>query len=1027
MIYDAFISYRHTPLDMEFAKKVHTGLETYHVPAAVRKKTGKKKIERVFRDQEELPIGSDLNDNISAAIKESEYLIVICSPETPGSYWVNKEIETFIGLHDRHHVLAVLTDGEPEQSFPKLLLTDENGNPVEPLAADVRGATAKERNKKFKTEILRLAAPVLGCTYDDLRQRHGERILKRNIMIASVAAGIIAAAGAAFGIYNAGVAKRMKKLADEKAVLADEKTLLAGEKSRLADEKTKLADEILAEFRDKQENQSRFYAEEAMMLLQQGNREDAALVAAAGLPSEDNDRPFVAEAEYALSAALHVYDCGKALDYERVLTHELSVKSMIINGTQSYMTSIDFGNTVYAWDCRTWSLVCKIPAAVKDNNYRESVNSAFTDTKGILIAYDKDLVRYSFDGKEIARYTFDKKISSCVFSDVNDMVFCIASDTVYILGLSDFTLRFTIQNVTGDTFSNKTSLSADGTLFAVAHYSSEEGRNVNVTVIEIPDPETFRVLQAPVSEEYILNLTVTDNGNVAVVSTNNEFFMNMEALTLDLFRTSDGEKIYSRELPLLTKNLASFTMLIGAHSYEGKSDIVVAADTDAYFYDEMTGEMKAHIPLTGRAITLDLFVDTDTVYIGFTNGEIIGMSSDTGRIYTDNTVDTNDDMDDMITFYGGIAVHRPYSNTILVIKQHKADGLKELPEMKAQAIGVGVAPSSEYYILRDYYNYGMLRFYDRNGNFLYEASADVSATATGFKGDTCVMTSSDAVRLINPFDKTDRRIRFADMGAETFYSKADLSSNGRFLALWGVSGLAVIDLEKETCICKQKDTGIGALAISGDGSRVLISKTGHSLIMLDVVSGTMTEFEDTKLRQVSDSYTLEFLCADDAGKYAAMACEDGYLRIVELTGEKTVQTLPMRVKSICFIGFTKDSKHIIVQDDDYTVRVYDVASGSCVNSYDALSEVVYFVEDDDFIAVCDNANVTLLDAERFGRLAYAPAAAVYLPAYKTFILTARTSAWSAEYKDYKALLAELERQFPGAELTKEKKVAYNVE
>ena len=34
--YDAFISYRHMPLDMEIAKKLHKGLETFHVPAAVR-------------------------------------------------------------------------------------------------------------------------------------------------------------------------------------------------------------------------------------------------------------------------------------------------------------------------------------------------------------------------------------------------------------------------------------------------------------------------------------------------------------------------------------------------------------------------------------------------------------------------------------------------------------------------------------------------------------------------------------------------------------------------------------------------------------------------------------------------------------------------------------------------------------------------------------------------------------------------------------------------------------------------------
>ena len=43
MKYDAFISYRHSELDMEIAKKVHSGLETYKIPGAVRLKTGKKK------------------------------------------------------------------------------------------------------------------------------------------------------------------------------------------------------------------------------------------------------------------------------------------------------------------------------------------------------------------------------------------------------------------------------------------------------------------------------------------------------------------------------------------------------------------------------------------------------------------------------------------------------------------------------------------------------------------------------------------------------------------------------------------------------------------------------------------------------------------------------------------------------------------------------------------------------------------------------------------------------------------------
>ncbi|MBQ2533467.1 MAG: toll/interleukin-1 receptor domain-containing protein, partial [Lachnospiraceae bacterium] len=144
MNYNAFISYRHSDLDMFVAKQVHKRLETFKVPHKVKKETGMKKIERVFRDQEELPIGSNLSDNISQALENSEYLIVICSPRTPESYWVQTEIKTFIEMHDRDHVLAVLIEGEPEESFPEALRYDENGNPVEPLAADVRGATKAE-------------------------------------------------------------------------------------------------------------------------------------------------------------------------------------------------------------------------------------------------------------------------------------------------------------------------------------------------------------------------------------------------------------------------------------------------------------------------------------------------------------------------------------------------------------------------------------------------------------------------------------------------------------------------------------------------------------------------------------------------------------------------------------------------------------------------------------------------------------------------------------------------------------------
>ena len=125
----AFISYRHQSPDQEIAKKLHTAIETYRVPAGIRKKTGRRRLGRVFRDQEELPLSPDLGSDIEAALDNSEWLIAICSPRYLESRWCLRELEYFIEHKGRDRVLAVLAEGSPEESFPEALRfeTDENG------------------------------------------------------------------------------------------------------------------------------------------------------------------------------------------------------------------------------------------------------------------------------------------------------------------------------------------------------------------------------------------------------------------------------------------------------------------------------------------------------------------------------------------------------------------------------------------------------------------------------------------------------------------------------------------------------------------------------------------------------------------------------------------------------------------------------------------------------------------------------------------------------------------------------------
>ena len=80
--FNAFISYRHNDLDKFVAENLHRLIETYKMPKPVVEKYNitDNNIRRVFRDQEELPLAANLEDPIIEAIKESHFLIVICSP-----------------------------------------------------------------------------------------------------------------------------------------------------------------------------------------------------------------------------------------------------------------------------------------------------------------------------------------------------------------------------------------------------------------------------------------------------------------------------------------------------------------------------------------------------------------------------------------------------------------------------------------------------------------------------------------------------------------------------------------------------------------------------------------------------------------------------------------------------------------------------------------------------------------------------------------------------------------------------------
>lgn len=207
--YAAFISYRHVDRDRRWAQWLLEALERYRVPRRLRAQGFPDRIGHVFRDEDELPSSSDLNDQIKQALARSDYLIVICSPDTPASAWVCREIELFCEMGRGDRILALLVDGEPDLSFPAPLrrrarqITDASGvvrtevEIVEPLAADVRPRADRSERRSKHLALLRILACLLACTSDDLRQRDHQRQQRHRLSIAAML--VVALLGAITG------------------------------------------------------------------------------------------------------------------------------------------------------------------------------------------------------------------------------------------------------------------------------------------------------------------------------------------------------------------------------------------------------------------------------------------------------------------------------------------------------------------------------------------------------------------------------------------------------------------------------------------------------------------------------------------------------------------------------------------------------------------------------------------------------------------------------------------------------------
>jgi tetratricopeptide (TPR) repeat protein len=217
------------------ATLLHKALETYRIPSklvGLETAVGSvpRRLSPIFRDRDELPASGNLGAELTAALRDSLFLVVLCSPASARSRWVGEEVVNFKRMHGEERVLALVVGGRPGASaipgqealecFPpgvryQLGADGEISDKLaHPIAADMRRDKDGRQLAKMK-----LIAGLSGLRLDDLVQREAQRRARGLAVITGASlAGMVLTGGLA--LY----ANQRRIEADEQRRIAERET-----------------------------------------------------------------------------------------------------------------------------------------------------------------------------------------------------------------------------------------------------------------------------------------------------------------------------------------------------------------------------------------------------------------------------------------------------------------------------------------------------------------------------------------------------------------------------------------------------------------------------------------------------------------------------------------------------------------------------------------------------------------------------------------------------------------------------------
>ncbi|MDY4577470.1 MAG: TIR domain-containing protein [Anaerobutyricum hallii] len=960
--YDIFISYKHEALDKAVAARLQKSLEHYKIPKEIQKKTGKNKIKRVFRDEEELAVSSDLGKEIEGQIAQSEYLLVVCSKKTKESQWVLKEIDTFLKYRDAEHILPVLIEGEPEESLPKSILAYG-----EPMAADVRGKNEKEVLKKVKKELPRLIAPILHCSYDELKQRARNYQIKRMLIGTSVAL-VAVASFAAYAVFQSA---RLNK-----------------------------------EYQETRRNQARNMAQTSEKLLECGDRMGALKTALAVLPENKNSKEaLVPEQMRALNDALYSYEADTYL-YFRPMRAEY-IEDQIIGKIQwspnrEYYMSLDAAGYVYFFDGKTGKCIWKEFGDDLKEKVEGFYATTFIDNNTAALLAEEKICIVNFKEKTLER-TIElnlkvENLSNEYSSKVDEYGIIYNKNEILVYGTESIA-AYNLKTEQQSFIIKKESLKKDVSLIIYkVIYANKDTILIGISGSLVTEGGLFsysirdkKIKQ--ISSENIEDIYLINNQYIGVSQYKDDDTIKYEMCIYDY---RNGKKIYSKEnLEAISEEYEYIGWYSGKMKINQKSEDVVMF----YFRDTIYCILLSNFKVINeeryieRIAGIEKYDDT-RVIIGTASGKILRYISFTNEGFSKNVVEKYYD-------HGGIEPKTRNSITQFSYSKKSLKTVVQVSDNDKMIITSGILKDtrvSKKFMKKDFISDVVYYSVNESGEEKNYRCVKYAKWPGTFKDGIAIYEvgkSSILYQVEMPEDTQIGDYVIRKRGKDTVFCYIEFNGQEQVVH--------IINLKEKKEIEKYKlgDEFLKTYAYSKDLSYIWYSDNDNLKCMK--LSPTLEEKTDAELeKKKQGGDAIEKICVSDNNQYVVVVYlhrtfsyqdetynvkESYYLKIWDvengtwkkINGEEKIQATILTEKEVLpVITFSKKHNWMAIRKMDSSVEIIDLDKGITQHILSFTGKKnkdkkgacsIGFFNNDRYMIIKENANqIAIWDIEKEKRI-----------------------------------------------------------